>query len=81
MIVREPREPSVAMITRGGAEMGADQATQIEPTVKKQPQVRPTTQKKVPLDVQNKKHKIHGCTPRVHRNRAAIHLRPSEIYS
>ena len=28
MIVTEPREPTIAMVTRGGATMGADQAMQ-----------------------------------------------------
>ena len=31
MIVIEPREPNLVVVTRGGAMMGADQATQIEP--------------------------------------------------
>ena len=55
MIVVEPWEPSVAVITRGGATTGIDQATQIEPTVQAQPQVRPTAQKKALLDVQKQK--------------------------
>ena len=52
MIVAEPREPSVVVITRGGATMGTDQDTQTEPVAQAQSQVRPAAQKKAPLDVQ-----------------------------
>ena len=37
MIVTEPPEPNVAVVTRGGATTGADQATQIEPMEHMQP--------------------------------------------
>ena len=55
MIVTKPLEPNVAVVTRGGAAMGADQATQTEPVIQAQPQVRLAAQKKAPLDVQKKK--------------------------
>ena len=41
MIVTKPREPNVAVVTRGGAATGADQAMQIEPAAQARPQVRP----------------------------------------
>ena len=43
------------MVTRGGVVTGADQATQTDPMAQAHPQVRPTAQKKAPLDVQEKK--------------------------
>ena len=36
--------------------MGADQATQTQPAAQAQSQVRPSVQKKAPLDVQKQKH-------------------------
>ena len=50
MISVEPRQPNLVVVTRGGVAMGADQNT-----LQGQPQVRPATQKKAPLDVQQEK--------------------------
>ena len=63
MIVVEPWEPSVALITRGGVVMGADQAMPTEPTVQAQPQVRPTAQNKASLVVQEQKHVFMDVCP------------------
>ena len=50
MISVELRKPHIAVVTSGGATMGADQNK-----YQGQPQVRPTAQKKAPLDVQEEK--------------------------
>ena len=50
MIYIEPRQPNLAVVTRGGAVIGADQNT-----LQGHPQVRHTAQKKAPLDVQQEK--------------------------
>ena len=50
MIYVEPRESHIVVVTRGGVATGADQNTH-----QGQPQVRPTTQNKAPLDVQKEK--------------------------
>ena len=56
MIFIEPWEPNVAVVMRGGAMIGAYQATQIDPTMHMQPQVRPAAKKKAPIDIQEQKH-------------------------
>ena len=55
MIVGEPREINVAMVTRGGATIGADQAMKIEHVAHGKPQVQPSMKKKAPLDIQEQK--------------------------
>ena len=55
MIVIEPWEPNVAVVTRGGAVRGVDKVMQAKPTRQAQPQVQPAMQNKAPLDVQKKK--------------------------
>ena len=50
MIFVEPREANIVVITRGGVASGADQNAQHD-----QPQVGPTTQKKVSFDVRREK--------------------------
>ena len=63
MIVYERRELNVAMVTRGCAMIGADQATQTYPTTHAQPQVRPATKKKAPIDIQEQKHIFMDVCP------------------
>ena len=55
MIVTEPWEPNAVVVTRGGATTGADQATQTDPVMHVQPQVRPAAKKKAPIDIQEQK--------------------------
>ena len=52
MIAAEPWDPNVTVVTRRGAATGADQDKSKEQL---QPQVWPTTQKKVSFDIQEQK--------------------------
>ena len=67
MIVIEPLEPSVAMITRGGVVIVAYKATQTKLAAQAQPQVRPIAQKKSPLYVQKPKRIFIDRRPEVVR--------------
>ena len=64
MIVAEPWEPSVAMITRGGVVIVAYKATQTKLAALAQPQVRPIAQKKSLLDVQEQKRIFMDVRPK-----------------
>ena len=63
MIVAEPQEPTIAVVTSGGDAMGADQAMETEHVTQAEPLVCPAVQKKTPLDVQEQKHIFMDVRP------------------